>query len=278
MGTIQNARLYYDGNFPYKEGKPSNLSENRPLVVQPHTVEKSDARATMTLGNVQEEGQILLEDSDRDLEVEMDEREEMEDVVGRRGLSKGRVKEVLEGIRKLKGEWRKEYREDKKFVLKKRPWLVNGTLLNIPDWSKDGVWQDVNMAVARYWVEAHGLPTPYLTWKILILWPKKLGSILTSIMHHRPLLREGLTSNEKKKTRKLARRSVPITPQDGKSKKVISGNNGDPSMSPGQRTVRKNNVGDGSMGLGENPSFGYGQREQRRVGNQLWMVPPLMRE
>uniref|UniRef100_A0A803Q4I5 Uncharacterized protein n=1 Tax=Cannabis sativa TaxID=3483 RepID=A0A803Q4I5_CANSA len=173
-------------------------------------------------------------------------------VVGRRGLSKGRVKEVLEGIRKLKGEWRKEYR--------------------------DGVWQDVNMAVARYWVEAHGLPTPYLTWKILILWPKKLGSILTSIMHHRPLLREGVFLSSRRRPENLPRRSVPITPQDGKSKKVISGNNGDPSMSPGQRTVRKNNVGDGSMGLGENPSFGYGQREQRRVGNQLWMVPPLMRE
>uniref|UniRef100_A0A803PMJ8 Reverse transcriptase domain-containing protein n=1 Tax=Cannabis sativa TaxID=3483 RepID=A0A803PMJ8_CANSA len=65
--------------------------------------------------------------------------------------------------------------EDKSFILKQRPWLVNGLLLNIRDWPANGIWQEVNMAEARYWVEAHGLPTPYLTWKNNDVVARKVG-------------------------------------------------------------------------------------------------------
>uniref|UniRef100_A0A803QFA3 DUF4283 domain-containing protein n=1 Tax=Cannabis sativa TaxID=3483 RepID=A0A803QFA3_CANSA len=54
-------------------------------------------------------------------------------------------------------------------------WLVNGALLNIRDWPKDREWRRINMNEARMWVEAHGLPRPYLTWENIDVVAKEVG-------------------------------------------------------------------------------------------------------
>ncbi|KAF4376902.1 hypothetical protein F8388_022618 [Cannabis sativa] len=94
-----------------------------------------------------------------------------------RPIARGRLRDILSKIWTLTGKWRMKTMKlglwgiffdreaDKKEVLRKRPWMVNGLMLNIRDWPKDGRWEEVNMSKARLWVEAHGLPTPYLTWE-----------------------------------------------------------------------------------------------------------------
>uniref|UniRef100_A0A803NVU2 DUF4283 domain-containing protein n=1 Tax=Cannabis sativa TaxID=3483 RepID=A0A803NVU2_CANSA len=74
---------------------------------------------------------------------------------GSRPLSKTRVKQILTGVWNLKGKWRMktlergtwgfffDKLEDKEEVLKRRPWIVAGQLLNIREWPLDGAWQGV---------------------------------------------------------------------------------------------------------------------------------------
>ncbi|KAF4347190.1 hypothetical protein G4B88_013155 [Cannabis sativa] len=89
-------------------------------------------------------------------------------------MSRGRVKQILEGIWSFTGKWRLktmesglwgiffERQDDKLEVLKRTPWIISNQLLNVRDWPSDGFWQGVNMSIAAFWVEIHGLPTPYL--------------------------------------------------------------------------------------------------------------------
>uniref|UniRef100_A0A803PAG1 Zinc knuckle CX2CX4HX4C domain-containing protein n=1 Tax=Cannabis sativa TaxID=3483 RepID=A0A803PAG1_CANSA len=55
--------------------------------------------------------------------------------------------------------------EDKEEVLKHRPWIIARQLLNIKEWPLDGAWFGVLMNKAAFWVEIHGLPTPYLAFQ-----------------------------------------------------------------------------------------------------------------
>uniref|UniRef100_A0A803P3L4 Reverse transcriptase domain-containing protein n=1 Tax=Cannabis sativa TaxID=3483 RepID=A0A803P3L4_CANSA len=115
---------------------------------------------------------------------------------GRRTIARGRLKDILSKIWLLSGKWRLktlkpglwgfffDLEADKKEVLRKRPWIVNGLLLNIRDWLEDGRWEEVNMSKARLWVEAHGLPTPYLTWENTRVIAKKVDppNLLTPLL------------------------------------------------------------------------------------------------
>uniref|UniRef100_A0A803NWR9 Reverse transcriptase n=1 Tax=Cannabis sativa TaxID=3483 RepID=A0A803NWR9_CANSA len=90
------------------------------------------------------------------------------------GVSRNRLKDILTKIWKLKGNWRIktmsaglwgiffDQEEDCVEILDKRPWLINGKLLIIKEWPADGIWSKVNMKKAVFWVQAFGLPTPYL--------------------------------------------------------------------------------------------------------------------
>uniref|UniRef100_A0A803QN14 DUF4283 domain-containing protein n=1 Tax=Cannabis sativa TaxID=3483 RepID=A0A803QN14_CANSA len=126
-------------------------------------------------------------EADVELSAEVTRKGVLARVFGRRSVARGRVKEILSKIWNLEGHWRMktlkpglwgiffDNEADKKEILKKRPWLVNGALLNIRDWPKDGTWENTNMNMARYWVEAHGLPTPYLTWENTEVIARKVG-------------------------------------------------------------------------------------------------------
>ncbi|KAF4353540.1 hypothetical protein G4B88_030175 [Cannabis sativa] len=120
----------------------------------------TEARVPSTGDDVVDEVRLqFLESMSFDLEADVElsadivKKGVLTKAFGRRALSKARVKKSL----------------------KKRPWLVNGALLNLRDWHVDGVGLDVNMADARVWVEAHGLPTPYLTWENIDVIAKKVG-------------------------------------------------------------------------------------------------------
>ncbi|KAF4392564.1 hypothetical protein G4B88_015207 [Cannabis sativa] len=116
-------------------------------------------------------------EADVELSAEVTKKGILARTFGRRDIVRGRVKEILSKIWKLEGTWRMQTMKpwlwdiffdnevDKKEILKKRPWLVNGVLVNIREWPDDGSWEKVDMNKVRYWVEAHGLPTPYLTWE-----------------------------------------------------------------------------------------------------------------
>ncbi|KAF4347560.1 hypothetical protein G4B88_009755 [Cannabis sativa] len=116
-------------------------------------------------------------EADVELSAEVMKKGILARTFGRRDIVRGRVKEILSKIWKLEGTWRMQTMKpwlwdiffdnevDKKEILKKRPWLVNGVLVNIREWPDDGSWEKVDMNKVRYWVEAHGLPTPYLTWE-----------------------------------------------------------------------------------------------------------------
>uniref|UniRef100_A0A803QER0 CCHC-type domain-containing protein n=1 Tax=Cannabis sativa TaxID=3483 RepID=A0A803QER0_CANSA len=129
-------------------------------------------------------------EADLELNEEVTSKGVLAKLFGRRNLSRGRVKEILAGIWTLKGRWRMktmqtgvwgiffDEEEDKQMILTRRPWLVSGVLLNIRDWPADGDWAKTNMEVARFWVEAHGLPTPYLTWENTDVIARKVGQYI----------------------------------------------------------------------------------------------------
>uniref|UniRef100_A0A803Q0W0 DUF4283 domain-containing protein n=1 Tax=Cannabis sativa TaxID=3483 RepID=A0A803Q0W0_CANSA len=124
---------------------------------------------------------------DVELSAEVTRKGVLAKIFRKRNVARGRVKEILSNIWNVKGKWRMktlspglwefffDNEDDKKEILKKRPWLVNGVLLNIRDWPEDGCWDRTDMNKARYWVEAHGLPTPYLTWENTDVIVRKVG-------------------------------------------------------------------------------------------------------
>ncbi|KAF4357757.1 hypothetical protein F8388_021933 [Cannabis sativa] len=90
------------------------------------------------------------------------------------GVSRTRLKEILEQIWKLTGHWRFktlklgiwgiffDKEEDCVTILNNRPWLINGKLLIVHERPEYGSWNTVDLTKAVFWVKATGLPTPYL--------------------------------------------------------------------------------------------------------------------
>ncbi|KAF4400716.1 hypothetical protein G4B88_001271 [Cannabis sativa] len=68
--------------------------------------------------------------------------------------------------------------DDCAFVLEKRPWIVNGVLLNLKPWSVEGEVRVAEFEVASFWVQFHGLPTRFLKDENAAIMGKKVGSFL----------------------------------------------------------------------------------------------------
>ncbi|XP_062086035.1 uncharacterized protein LOC133792131 [Humulus lupulus] len=68
--------------------------------------------------------------------------------------------------------------EDCQLVLRRRPRIVSNQLLNIREWPEDGDWQNVDMDKVVFWVQAHGLSTPYLNWENAPTIANKIGDYL----------------------------------------------------------------------------------------------------
>ncbi|KAF4348766.1 hypothetical protein F8388_021949 [Cannabis sativa] len=66
------------------------------------------------------------------------------------------------------------------FVMNKRPWLVNGVLLNLKPWPIEGEVRLSKFELARFWVEFHGLPTCCLSENNVPLLAKKVGQLVKS--------------------------------------------------------------------------------------------------
>ncbi|KAF4358084.1 hypothetical protein G4B88_021833 [Cannabis sativa] len=111
-------------------------------------------------------------------------------VIGCKDMSTSVVKKILTGVWRRLGPWRMkkceegvlgfffEHEEDCSFVLLKRPWLVNGVLLNIKPWPVEGEVRAGEFAVARFWVQIHGLPTRCLTNDNAPIVAKKIGELV----------------------------------------------------------------------------------------------------
>uniref|UniRef100_A0A803PWW7 CCHC-type domain-containing protein n=1 Tax=Cannabis sativa TaxID=3483 RepID=A0A803PWW7_CANSA len=123
---------------------------------------------------------------------------------GGKGVSRSRLRDILNQIWKLKGYWKFktlkpgvwgiffDKPEDRVAILRNRPWIINGKLLIIQEWPEDGDWCNVNMGKATFWVMASGLPTPYLngvnTRTIAVKAGKFIGSDLAN---QRTVVRRG---------------------------------------------------------------------------------------
>ncbi|KAF4378594.1 hypothetical protein F8388_005538 [Cannabis sativa] len=163
----------YEGN---KEGTPSrDLGEEEAMgataegemVEEPPQMESNEIPDEDGEGDDSEMEEVRRQfldsmsielEADFELSAEITKKGILAKVFGRRSLSRNRVKEVLGGIWRLKGNWKLktlnardgiwgiffDNEEDKAFILKQRPWLVNGALLNIRNWPSNGEWQGDN--------------------------------------------------------------------------------------------------------------------------------------
>ncbi|KAF4353923.1 hypothetical protein F8388_008561 [Cannabis sativa] len=110
-------------------------------------------------------------------------------VVGCKDMPASVVKKILTGVWRRLGPWRMkkceegvlgfffQNEEDCSFILQKRPWLVNGVLLNIKPWPVEGEVRAGEFAVARFWVQIHGLPTRCLINDNSPIVAKKIGEL-----------------------------------------------------------------------------------------------------
>ncbi|KAF4356993.1 hypothetical protein F8388_011020 [Cannabis sativa] len=111
-------------------------------------------------------------------------------VIGCKDMPASVVKKILTKVWRRLGPWRMkkcdegvlgfflENEDDCAFVLEKRPWLVNGVLLNLKPWPVEGeVWVG-EFEVARFWVQFHGLPTRCLSNDNAPILEKKVGSFV----------------------------------------------------------------------------------------------------
>uniref|UniRef100_A0A803Q042 DUF4283 domain-containing protein n=1 Tax=Cannabis sativa TaxID=3483 RepID=A0A803Q042_CANSA len=144
---------------------------------------------------------ILERDNALELEIlELFEDISLEDVVANKAcvgkviswkdMPTSVVKKILTGVLRRLGPWRIkkcedgilgfffEHEEDCSFVLQKRPWLVNGILLNLKPWPMEGDVHVGEFAVARFWVQIHRLPTRCLTNDNAPIMAKKIGSFV----------------------------------------------------------------------------------------------------
>uniref|UniRef100_A0A803QF35 Zinc knuckle CX2CX4HX4C domain-containing protein n=1 Tax=Cannabis sativa TaxID=3483 RepID=A0A803QF35_CANSA len=71
-----------------------------------------------------------------------------------------------------------EEEEDYQFVMDKRPWIINGVLLNLKPWPIEGEVSLGEFEVAMFWVQFHGLPTRFLSLDNDPLLAKKVGNLV----------------------------------------------------------------------------------------------------
>uniref|UniRef100_A0A803Q763 Reverse transcriptase n=1 Tax=Cannabis sativa TaxID=3483 RepID=A0A803Q763_CANSA len=149
-------------------------------------------------GSIEELRLQFIEDATLELEADFEVNAEvaksgvLAKLCGSRAIPKGRLKQILLGVWSLRGKWRMKMLEkgvwgfffdsleDKEEVLKRRPWIIAGQLLNIREWPKDGSWFNVPLNKAVFWVEIHGLPTPYLVFQNSRVIRAKVGEFLES--------------------------------------------------------------------------------------------------
>ncbi|KAF4382159.1 hypothetical protein F8388_008645 [Cannabis sativa] len=150
-----------------------------------------------------ENEKLLQRDSAMEMEMlELFEDITLEDVVlnkacvgkvmGCKDMPASVVKKILMGIWRNVGSWRMkkcgegvlgfffETEEDCKFIMDKRPWLVNGMLLNLKPWPVEGEVRVADFEVARFWVQFHGLPTRCLSNENASIIAKKAGQFVKS--------------------------------------------------------------------------------------------------
>ncbi|KAF4346364.1 hypothetical protein G4B88_003395 [Cannabis sativa] len=111
-------------------------------------------------------------------------------VVGCKNMAASIVKKILQGIWDLEKGWKmKKFEEgvlgfffdskdDCTMVMNRRPWLVNGVLLNLKPWPIEVEVSMAEFEVARFWVEFHGLPTRCLSEVNAPILAKKVGTFI----------------------------------------------------------------------------------------------------
>uniref|UniRef100_A0A803PR24 CCHC-type domain-containing protein n=1 Tax=Cannabis sativa TaxID=3483 RepID=A0A803PR24_CANSA len=159
---------------------------------------------TVEVDRVDEEVSRTME-RDSNMEIEMMELFEdltLEDIVvnkacvgkvmGCKNMAASVVKKILLGIWKLEATWRMKKFEDGvlgfffeseadcAFVMNKRPWLVNGVLLNLKPFPVEGEVRVCEFELWRFWVEFHGLPTRCLSETNIPVLAKKVGQLVKS--------------------------------------------------------------------------------------------------
>ncbi|KAF4349831.1 hypothetical protein G4B88_026709 [Cannabis sativa] len=160
--------------------------------------------------------QVLQRDSALEMEMlELFEDITLEDVVinkacvgkvvGCKDMPTSIVKKILLGVWRRLGPWRMkkcedgvmgfffEEEDDCAFVLEKRPWLVNGVLLNLKPWPVEGEVRVAEFEVASFWVQFHGLPTRFLKDENAAIMGKKVGSFLKTDSKPKEELGKGIT-------------------------------------------------------------------------------------
>ncbi|KAF4383849.1 hypothetical protein G4B88_016282 [Cannabis sativa] len=149
--------------------------------------------------DVRDEARDKLRERDNNMEMEMLELFEditLEDVVATKAcvgrvicckdMPASVVKKILLGVWCRLGYWRMkkcldgvlgfffEEEEDYHFVMDKKPWIINGVLLNLKSWPIEG---EVSL-VALFWVQFHGLPTRFLSNDNVPILAKKVGNLV----------------------------------------------------------------------------------------------------
>ncbi|KAF4400842.1 hypothetical protein G4B88_004385 [Cannabis sativa] len=111
-------------------------------------------------------------------------------VIGCKTMAASVVKKILLGIWNLDKGWKMkkfedgvlgfffDSEEDCQMVMERRPWLVNGVLLNLRPWPIEGEVCLAEFEVARFWVEFHGLPTRCLSEDNAPILAKKVGTFV----------------------------------------------------------------------------------------------------
>ncbi|KAF4378323.1 hypothetical protein G4B88_015894 [Cannabis sativa] len=150
-----------------------------------------------------EVGKVLQRDSEMEMELlELFEDITLEEVVankacvgkviGCKDMPTSVVKKILTGVWRRLGPWRMKKCEDGvmgfffdneidcEYVMEKRPWLVNGVLLNLKPWPVEGEVKVAEFEVARFWVQFHGLPVRCLSNDNASIIAKKVGSFVNS--------------------------------------------------------------------------------------------------
>ncbi|KAF4359614.1 hypothetical protein F8388_003617 [Cannabis sativa] len=148
-----------------------------------------------------EKNELLSRDSGLEMELlELFEDITLEDVVaskacvgkvvGCKDMPASVVKKILAGVWRRLGYWRMkkcddgvlgfffEEEEDYHFVMEKRPWIINGVLLNLKPWPIEGEVSVGEFDVALFWVQFHGLPTRFLSSENVPILAKKVGNLV----------------------------------------------------------------------------------------------------
>uniref|UniRef100_A0A803Q031 Reverse transcriptase n=1 Tax=Cannabis sativa TaxID=3483 RepID=A0A803Q031_CANSA len=111
-------------------------------------------------------------------------------VVGCKNMPASVVKKILGGVWRRLGFWRMkkcedgvlgfffDEEDDYHFVMERRPWIINGVLLNLKPWPVEGEVHSGEFEVASFWVQFHGLPTRFLSNENIPILAKKVGNLI----------------------------------------------------------------------------------------------------